>query len=82
MMDMPKEINLPEHNLVPKHEIMKKEEVDEILKKFNITKGQLPKTKLKDPLIKFMGAKEGDVLRIMRKSPTAGESVYYRLVVR
>ncbi len=33
-----------------------------------------------DPVVKIIKAKPGQVLRITRKSPTAGESVYYRIV--
>ena len=66
--------------LVPKHVILKQEEVLELLKKFNITVNQLPKIISKDPAVKALGAKSGDVIKILRKSETAGTSEFYRLV--
>ncbi len=69
------------HELVPKHEVLSEDEVKELLKSLKITKEQLPKILSKDPVIKILGAKPGDVVKITRKSPTAGESVYYRVVV-
>jgi len=70
-----------EHELVPLHEILDEEETSLILKKYGITKEQLPKILKDDPVVKAIAAKEGQVLRINRRSRTAGESVYYRLVV-
>ena len=75
------EIDIFRHVLVPKARILKKEEVDELLKKYHTTKFNLPKILSKDPMCKELGAKAGDVLEIKRKSPTAGESIYYRVVV-
>ncbi len=71
-----------EHELVPQHRIMSKEEVEELKKKYGIKKWQLPKILHKDPVALLLGAKPGDVLEIKRKSETAGEATYYRLVVR
>jgi len=69
------------HELVPKHEIMKKAEVEQLLKKYGLSIEQLPKILEDDPVVKAIGAKKGQVLRIIRKSPTAGESIYFRVVI-
>lgn len=69
------------HELVPKHEICSKEEVEEILKKYNAKLEQLPKILETDPVVKALGAKVGDVVKITRKSRTAGKFIAYRVVV-
>jgi len=69
------------HQLVPKHEVLTQEEKKEVLEMFGVEKEQLPKILDSDPACKEIGAKKGDVIRILRKSETAGESVYYRVVV-
>lgn len=74
-------VSLQDHILVPKHEILKEEEVEELLRLLGVSKEQLPKIKASDPIIKEIGAKPGDVVKITRKSPTAGVSIFYRLVV-
>ena len=66
------------HILVPKHFLMKKEEVDELLQTYNIKKKQLPKIKKTDPAIEGMEIEKGDVIKILRKSPTVGETFFYR----
>ncbi|MEM2239080.1 MAG: DNA-directed RNA polymerase subunit H [Candidatus Bathyarchaeia archaeon] len=69
------------HELVPKHSILVKDEVDELLRRYHIEKYQLPRIRVRDPAAVLIGAKPGDVIRIVRRSPTAGLSVYYRFVV-
>lgn len=71
-----------DHEMVPRHEILTPQEKKEVLERFNVDKEQLPKVLDSDPVVKETGAKIGDVMRIIRKSQTAGESVYYRVVVR
>ena len=73
--------NVMENYLVPRHSIMPEEEVDGLLEKYGIRRAQLPKILMADPCAKALGAKPGDVVIIERESPTAGLSVYYRLVV-
>ncbi len=75
------ELDIFKSNLVPKHELMQGEEVDELLKNYNIKLKHLPRMKSEDPVVKILGGKHGDVIKIIRRSPTAGESYYYRVVV-
>jgi len=70
-----------EHKLVPKHEILDEKEKKEILAQYKIQPYQIPQIKSNDPAVKAIGAKPGDMLRIIRKSATAGEHIAYRYVV-
>ena len=73
--------NVFEHYLVPKHEILSRDEKEEVLKKYRVEPYQFPLIKTSDPIAKVIGARFGDLIRIVRKSPTAGEYVSYRYVV-
>lgn len=75
-------IDILKHELVPEHIILSEEEKEELLKRYNISLHQLPKILVNDPVVKAIGAKEGDVIKIIRKSPVAGKAVYYRVVVK
>ena len=74
-------ILVPDHVYVPKHEIMTKKEAEEVIKKFNCLPTELPLIFVNDPAILGLGIKPGDMIKITRKSATAGESIYYRYVV-
>lgn len=75
------QILVPDHVYVPKHEIMTKKEAEEVLKKFNCKATELPLILVTDPAIVGLGVKPGDMIKVTRKSPTAGEASYYRYVV-
>ena len=68
--------------MVPLHEVMSKQEQEELLKKLNVTREQLPKILDSDAVLNDLKCKTGDILRIKRKSVTAGESLYYRVVIK
>jgi DNA-directed RNA polymerase subunit H len=61
--------------------ILSKEEARALLRRLHIRPWQLPWIRASDPLVKAVGAKPGDILKIVRRSETAGEGVIYRLVV-
>jgi len=73
--------NIFDHEAVPKHEILTVEEREKLLAEYKVQPYQLPRIKTSDPTLKAIGAKSGDIVRIIRKSPTAGEYVAYRYVV-
>jgi DNA-directed RNA polymerase subunit H len=72
---------VPDHVYVPKHEIMTKKEAEDILIKYNCKPTELPLIFVSDPAILGLGVKPGDMIKITRKSSTAGQSIYYRYVV-
>jgi len=73
--------DLFEHKLVPKHEILAQKEVEQLLAEYRVQPYQLPQIKSSDPSVKAIDAKPGDIVRIIRKSPTAGIHIAYRYVV-
>lgn len=74
-------IKITNHAYQPKHEILSKEMAEEVLRKFNAKPSQLPYITTTDKGIEDLEVRPGDIIKITRKSPTAGESVYYRYVV-
>ncbi len=70
-----------DHEMVPDHILLTPEEGLEVLKGFGIEAPQLPKIHISDPAAKEIGAKVGDIIKIIRKSTTAKHSIFYRLVI-
>ncbi len=75
-----KHIDITSHKFVPEHEKLNEQEALDVLKRFNISKKQLPAILKKDPAIKQLNAKRGEIIRIHRDSPTLGKSIFYRVV--
>lgn len=73
--------SLSEHHLVPKHELLSDEEVQKLLSQFGLDFDKLPQLSQEDPMAQELGAKVGNIVRITRNSPVAGETLYYRRVV-
>lgn len=80
-MSEKKIVRITDHVYQPKHEILPKKEAEEVLKRFNARPGQLPYIMISDKALETLDVRPGDIIKITRKSPTAGESVYYRYVV-
>jgi DNA-directed RNA polymerase subunit H (RpoH/RPB5) len=74
--------NPVKHMLVPNHQKVPAEEVATLLKENYAKKLQLPLIRFhEDPIARMIGLVPGDVVRITRPSPTAGECIMYRVCV-
>jgi DNA-directed RNA polymerase subunit H (RpoH/RPB5) len=68
------------HELVPKHVKLSEKEKKELFETYAIDIFKLPRIFKIDPAIEHLDVKEDDVVKIFRKSPTAGETLFYRRV--
>ena len=69
------------HTLTPKHLKIGEKEKAQIFEKYHVSYKEMHKMLRTDSAIKELDAKPGEVIKIIRKSPTAGESIFYRVVV-
>lgn len=69
-----------EHFLVPKHEIVPKDLEPALLVKIGAKKEHLARIGKDDPAVEEIGAQPGEIIKITRKSHTAGKAVYFRVV--
>ena len=74
-------INITEHELVPQHILLNTEEKEELFSRYKLKENQLMKMLATDPVARYYGYKRGQVIKIIRKSDTAGRYVTHRLVV-
>ncbi|MHA1256455.1 MAG: DNA-directed RNA polymerase subunit H [Promethearchaeota archaeon] len=80
-MTKKKQIDVLLHDLVPQHILLTKKETQDLMDKYQITVIDLPQIFEKDPIAIAIGAKEGDVIKIIRDSKTTVKSIdYYRYV--
>ena len=74
-------VDISKHILVPKHTKLSDKDKAELLEKYNSTSREFPKILRSDPAIASLNASSGDIIRITRNSPTAGETSFYRVVI-
>jgi DNA-directed RNA polymerase subunit H (RpoH/RPB5) len=68
------------HILQPKHTKLNEKEAQELLKRYNISKSQLPKILLNDAALVNMQCAIGDVIKIERAEEDK-VNIYFRVVV-
>ncbi len=74
------------HILVPEHRLLKPQEAEEVLKKYSISIEELPKIRRSDACVRSLELRVGEIprgsiIKIVRRSETAGISYAYRLVI-
>jgi DNA-directed RNA polymerase subunit H len=73
--------DITDHDLVPPHEKVPEDDVEAVLEEHNVSKDELPQIQSDDVIVEEHDWEKGDVIKITRESPTAGQTTYYRLVV-
>lgn len=77
-----KKLDVLAHDLVPHHTLLTKSETEQLLKDYSIRLVNLPRIFEDDPAAIALGAKEGDVIKIIRKSSTIVDNIItFRFVV-
>ncbi|KAL8959610.1 MAG: hypothetical protein Q9183_005602 [Haloplaca sp. 2 TL-2023] len=74
-------VNITHHELVPKHILMSEEEKRKLLQRYRLKESQLPRIQTGDPMAKYLGLRRGQVVKIIRRSETAGRYASYRFTM-
>ncbi len=74
------------HILVPEHKLLSREEAKMVLEKYSISIDELPKIRRSDACVRSLELRVGEIprgsmIKIIRRSETAGISYGYRLVI-
>ena len=74
-------VNKTRHIYSNKHTIILEDEINKLLEKYHTSIDKLPLILYNDPMVKYIGANRGDVIKIERISKSTGIYYYYRLCV-
>lgn len=71
--------NITKHHLMPRHTVLSTTEKEILFSTNNFSENELPRIHLDDPVARYFGMRRGDVVKIQRRSETAGIYVLFRI---
>lgn len=75
-------IVVPKHVMVPPHTISDDASIEKFCDYYRTSKNRFPQIYITDPMVAWLGARPGDVIRVERESEHVGRSIGYRFVVK
>jgi DNA-directed RNA polymerase I, II, and III subunit RPABC1 len=75
------QFDITTHRKVPPHRILTAEEKNAFLEKYRANTEFMPAIDSQDPMAKWIGARPGDIVEILRRSESAASTPYYRVCV-
>ena len=74
--------NILKHKMVPEHIILTEDEKKEIMKKYYVSDdSKFPEISRFDPVAITIGVRPGELVKILRSSPTAITALFYRMCI-
>ncbi|XWV25321.1 DNA-directed RNA polymerase subunit 6 [Tupanvirus deep ocean] len=73
--------NLIDYRDQPKFELLSPSEMERFKAEYNATDYTTKKMLRSDPVAKYFALRKGDIMRIVRPSPTSGEAIDYRIIM-
>jgi len=72
--------NILDHFTQPKFELLSSEEMKKVRDEYNMTDKQIQHMLKSDPIAQYFNLKRGDIIRVIRNSPTSLKVPAYRIV--
>jgi DNA-directed RNA polymerase subunit H (RpoH/RPB5) len=73
--------NIIDYRDQPRFELLSPREMEAFKAEYNATDYTTKKILRSDPIAKYYALRKGDIIRIIRPSPTSGEAIDYRIVL-
>lgn len=71
--------DIADHQYQPKFQLLTPKQIERVKEEYNANNYTIKKFVKIDPMIRYFALKRGDVVRIIRPSPTAGFAIDYRI---
>lgn len=73
-------VDIISHVLQPQYELLTQQEATDVMNEYGFESKHMKTMSPKDPVAQYFGLKKGDIIKIIRPSPTSGTAVDYRRI--